>query len=112
MDGAIGVFRHSAAHPTGIVCQDPAHHAGIDRGRIRPDAAAKALQDVIEKAADNAGLRPDPARLILNCILPPMFRDIDQDAICYSLPGETCPGGPERHGDLCLLSELEESLDL
>src|SRR5689334_11523522 len=66
MNGVIRVFDYPAAHPTGIVRENAAHHAGIDRGWIGPNPTTERFEYIVDKSADDARLKTNQISSILH----------------------------------------------
>ena len=106
-DGAVGehdhrrlhrvitVLDHPAAHPRRVIGDDSAHHRGVDRRRIGPQAIPEAGQAQVDVAADDAGLRPHPPALVEDSRVAPQRRQLDQDVVAQGLPGERRARGAE-----------------
>ena len=112
MNRAVGILCDATAHAAGVVGKDAAHHARVNGCRIRPDAAAKWFEHVVQESANDAGSSTDQPCIILNTVILPMFGNVHQDPIGDRLPGETRPCRAEGHGDAVLLAEFEERLNL
>lgn len=71
--GVVGVLRHSAAHPTGIVGDNATYHARVDGGGVRPNLVNVVQvvllgvrgQDAVNLPADESGLHRDLLASIL-----------------------------------------------
>ena len=111
MDRAIGILSHATAHAAGVIGKDSAHHACINRRRIRSDAAFVWFQGAVDEASDDAGLEANVFCIIFDAVIPPVFGNIHEDAIRHGLTRETRPCRAEGHRDFVLLCEFEKGLD-
>ncbi len=106
--GVIGVLRGAAAHAAGIVGDNAANFAGIDRRRVRPDLAPERCQPGIGLCADHAGLQADLRALRANLAAVPIVTQYDQHRIADGLAGQAGARGAECHGDTVTLGELQQ----
>ncbi|MNN40413.1 hypothetical protein D3C81_1544870 [compost metagenome] len=76
--GVIGVLRRAAAHAAGIVGDDAADLAGVDRGRVRADLASERCQPGVGLSTDHPRLQADLRALAANLATVPVIPQHDQ----------------------------------
>ncbi|MNV31865.1 hypothetical protein D3C71_1231870 [compost metagenome] len=76
--GVIGILRSAAAHAAGIVGDDTADFAGVDRRRIRADLAPERCQPRVGLRADHAGLQANLHALATDLATVPVIPKYDQ----------------------------------
>ncbi len=111
MDRAIRILGHAAAHTAGVIGKDAAHHAGIDRGGVRSDAASVRFKRVVEEPTHKSRLEADVFGVVFDAVFVPMLGDVHKNPICHRLTRETRPCRAEGHGDLVLLGKFEKGLN-
>ncbi|MNP05662.1 hypothetical protein D3C76_976170 [compost metagenome] len=110
-EGVVGVLRGAAAHAAGVVGDDAADLAGVDRGRIGADLAAERRQPGVGLGADDAGLQADLRTLVADVAAVPGVAEDDQHRIADGLPGEAGAGGAEGHRHALGVGGLEQCSD-
>ena len=85
-------------------------HALIEAGS-GPEFDAIRPKQLIDMAADNAGLHPDLLATILHHNAP-VARHFDQNAVGNGLPAEARARGAKRQRNVRLVAEAEQRLDL
>jgi hypothetical protein len=107
----IGVLRRAAAHAAGVVGDDAADFAGVDRGRIRADLAPERRQPGVGLGADHAGLQADLCALATDLATVPVIAQHDQHRIADRLPRKAGAGGAERHRHPVALGQFQQRDD-
>ena len=106
--GVIGVLRRAAAHAAGIVGDDAADFAGVDRRRVRADLAPERCQPGIGLRADHPRLQADLCALATDLATVPVIPKHDQHRIADGLPGQAGAGGAEGHRNPVALRQFEQ----
>ncbi|MNX91287.1 hypothetical protein D3C86_1233610 [compost metagenome] len=106
--GVIGVLRGAAAHAAGIVGDDPADLAGVDRGRVRTDLASERCQPGVGLGADHPRLQADLRALAADLATVPVIPQHDQHRVADRLAGQAGAGGAESHRHLIPLRQLQQ----
>ena len=91
----IRVLLHAAAHAAGVVGEDAANPAGVDRGGVRPHLCAERPEREVDVTADRPGSDAHAPAILLDGDAPEGARDVDQDPVADRLPRQTGAGGPE-----------------
>ncbi|KIR13518.1 hypothetical protein PFLU4_54030 [Pseudomonas fluorescens] len=106
--GVIGVLRCAAAHAAGVVGDDAADFAGVDRRRIWADLAPERRQPGVGLGADHAGLQTDLRALFTNLAPVPVIPEHNQHRVADGLPGQAGAGGAERDWNLVALGQFQQ----
>ncbi|MNG12921.1 hypothetical protein D3C84_965630 [compost metagenome] len=104
----IGILRRAAAHAAGIVGDDAADLAGVDRGRVRADLASERCQPGVGLSTDHPRLQADLCALAANLATVPVIPQHDQHRVADGLAGQAGAGGAEGHWDLIALGEFQQ----
>ncbi|MNG12974.1 hypothetical protein D3C84_966210 [compost metagenome] len=104
----IGILRRAAAHAAGIVGDDAADLAGVDRGRVRTDLAPERCQPGIRLGADHSRLQADLRALVANLAAVPVIPQHDQHRVADGLAGQAGTGGAESHRHLIPLRQSQQ----
>src|SRR5262245_772201 len=87
----IGIFDHAATHAAGVIREYAPHHTCVNRGRVGPDPTTERFEHIIDKPADDAGLKANEFATTFHTVLSPMFGDVHQNSVRHGLAGETRP---------------------
>ena len=112
LHGPVAVLRRAAAHAARVVGRDPADHAVVDGGGVRPDLAPEGGEESVRLGADDPGLEGDPLPPIEDPVIPPPPREDGEDGVGHRLARQARAGGPERHGDRMAVRGLQKEGDL
>ncbi|MCY1535406.1 hypothetical protein D9M68_708100 [compost metagenome] len=93
----VTVLCGAAAHAAGIVGDDAADLAGVDRRRVRANLALEGYQHGIRLGADYAGLQANLRAVPANLATVPVIAQDHQHRVAESLAGEAGAGGAEGH---------------
>ena len=96
VEGVVAVLGHAAAHARGVVGDDPAHHAGVDGGRIGTEAAVQGPQQPIEVPAHHARLRPHAVPAVEHSGRAPERGQLHEDVVGHGLAGQGRPRRAQR----------------
>ena len=83
--GVIAVLRRAAAHAAGVVSDDTADFAGVDRGRIGADFALQRGQHGVRLGADHARLQTDLRAAFEQFAAVPIVAENDQYRVADGL---------------------------
>ncbi|MNE44040.1 hypothetical protein D3C80_1382500 [compost metagenome] len=106
--GVVGVLRRAAAHAAGVVGDDAADLASVDRGRVRADLAPERRQPGVGLGADHTRLQADLRALVADLACVPVVSQHDQHRVADRLTGQTGTGGAEGHRHLIALRQLQQ----
>ncbi|MNQ25418.1 hypothetical protein D3C85_386380 [compost metagenome] len=106
--GVIAVVRGAAAHAAGIVGDDAADLAGVDRGRVGADLALERCQHGVGLGANHSGLQPDLEALAADFAAVPVIAQDDQYRVADRLTGQAGAGGAEGHRHPFGTGQLEQ----
>ncbi|MNV85447.1 hypothetical protein D3C71_1794100 [compost metagenome] len=101
-------MRRAAAHAAGIVGDDAADFAGVDRRRVRADLAPERRQPRVGLRADHARLQTNLCALATDLATVPVIPKHDQHRIADGLPGQAGAGGAEGHRHLIALGQFQQ----
>ena len=83
--GVVGVLCRAAAHAAGIVGDNTANFAGVDRRRVRADLAPERGQPGIGLCADHPRLQADLLALAADFLAVPVVTEHDQHRVADGL---------------------------
>ena len=112
VERVIAVLRDAAAHSARVIGENPAHHAGVDRGGVRADPGAERHECAVHASANRPRLHADAAPFVDRLDLPPTVTDVHEEAVGDRLAGEARPGRAKRHGGSSLARVREDGPDL
>ncbi|CDI93331.1 hypothetical protein PAERUG_E8_London_17_VIM_2_04_13_02950 [Pseudomonas aeruginosa] len=104
-EGVVAVLRGAAAHAAGVVGDDAADLAGVDRGRVGTDLAAERRQPGVRLGADDTRLQADLRAVGADFPAVPVVAEDEQHRVADGLAGEAGAGGAEGHRDLLAVGD-------
>ncbi|MNZ44912.1 hypothetical protein D3C78_625500 [compost metagenome] len=107
--GVVGVLRGAAAHAAGVVGDDAADLAGVDRGRVGADLAPEGGQPGVGLGADDAGLQADLLALAADFAAVPVIAQHDQHRVADGLAGQAGAGGAEGDRHPLALGQFDQA---
>ncbi|MNJ37820.1 hypothetical protein D3C77_326550 [compost metagenome] len=110
-EGVVAVLRGAAAHAAGVVGDDAADFAGIDRGRVRADLASERGQPGVGLGADHARLQTDLLAAITDVSAVPVVTQHQQHRVAHCLTGQAGAGSAEGDCNLLGVCRLEQGGD-
>jgi len=106
--GVVGILRGTAAHAAGVVGDDAANFAGVDRGRVGADFAPERGQPRVSLRANDAGLQADLRALAANLLGVPVVPEHDQHGVADGLARQAGAGGAEGDGHLVASGQTQQ----
>ena len=86
--GVVGVLRGAATHAAGIIGDDAANFAGVDRCRVWADLASERGQPGVGLGADHSRLQADLPALAADFLAVPVVAEHDQHRVADGLARE------------------------
>mmetsp|Transcript_13222 Transcript_13222/g.30542 ORF Transcript_13222/g.30542 Transcript_13222/m.30542 type:complete len:652 (-) Transcript_13222:435-2390(-) len=96
LDGVVGVLQHAAAHARGVVGDDAADPARVDRGGVRAQLPPVRRQHPVHLAEDPAGLDGDGLAVLPDFPVAPSVPQLQQDRVRDGLAREGRAARAER----------------
>ncbi len=106
--GAVGVELHPAAHARGVVGENAAHHAGVDRGGVGPDLRPVRGQVPVHGGGDDPRLDAYCRPVVQDLYRAPVARHVHQDPVRDGLPRQAGAGGAEGQRHALSVAQAEE----